>query len=127
MTIALLAHLACEKYVLATQCRLSVAMLLPSVAPHVSRLLTRQGCVGSTLDCRTHQRHAELGGRVQEVVPVLQAAHVLRERQGAQEEAGRLVEAECLPCLHHLLHPRPPGQHWSERSPSRCTQHGLAT
>ena len=46
---------------------------------------------------------------MQEVVPGLQAADLLRQRQGAQGQAPGLVQAQRLPHLHHLLHPRPPG------------------
>ena len=69
-----------------------------------------QGHMGPPLDSGAHERDAELGGGVQKVVPSLQAAHVLWHSQGAQSQAPGLVQAQCLPHLHHLIHPRPPGR-----------------
>ncbi len=74
-----------------------------------ARARAAQGRVGPAPDRGADERDAELGDGVQEVVPGLQAAHLLRQRQGAQGQAPGLVQAQRVPHLHHVLHARAAG------------------
>jgi hypothetical protein len=138
MTIALLAYLACEKcaqfdavsllkmldvdlaaalqlvcgplYLLARADEKHSAQWTGLVVRVRSLLSWWQGGMGSAPHRRAHQRDAELGGGMQEMVPGIQAADILWQCQGAQAQAPGLVKAECVPHLHHILHSGAPGK-----------------
>lgn len=69
-----------------------------------------QGGLGTAPCGGSHLSHAELGDGVQEVVPCIQAADVLRQRPREAAQTAGLVQAQCLPCLHHLIYSHPPGE-----------------
>lgn len=82
---------------------------------------TSSPCCHACIVCLV-QRDAQLGDGVQEVVPGLQAADLLRQCQGAQSKAPGLEQATRLPRVHHQLHTRAAGRK-SERRQAECLHH----
>lgn len=59
--------------------------------------------LGATFDCCPVIGDAQLGNGVQEMVSRIQNTHVLWIAEGAQTEAYRLDESECISCVYHVI------------------------
>lgn len=59
--------------------------------------------LGTTPNHRAHLGHPQLGNGVQEVLPGHEGPDILRQPEGAQREACRVVNGECVASVHHEL------------------------